>query len=78
MSLYLYNGDVITASSKNEAIKIIAGLIWGVEGIEKVPKLGEVLFYVVNGVRYGVKPTRGNKHDIDWYYNQLKTGVNYH
>ena len=34
-----------------------------------------LLFYVVNGVRYGVKPSRGNKHDIDWYFNQLKTGM---
>lgn len=58
-----------------KANSVTAGLIWGVEGVEKVPKLGEVLFYVVNGTRYGVKPKRGNKHDIDWYYKQLKMGM---
>ena len=76
MNTYKYKGELITASSKKEAIsKITAGLIWGVEGLDKLPKFGDVLFYVVNGVRYGVKPSRGNKHDIDWYFNQLKTGM---
>lgn len=84
-----YKNNIIIASSKYEAIEIIscaiksgilnnkvtASLIWGVEGIEKIAKFGEVLFYVVNGTRYGVKPTRGNKHDINWYYNQLKAGM---
>ena len=60
---------------KADSNGVVAGLIWGVEGIEKVPKLGDVLFYIVNGVRYGVKPKRGNKHDIEWYYKQLKMGM---
>lgn len=59
-------------SSTNE---VTVGLIWGVEGVEKVKGLGDVLFYVVNGTRYGVKPKRGNKHDTDWYYKQLKMGM---
>ena len=76
MNIYLCNGQVVTASTKQEVItKVTASLIWGVEGLDKLPKFGDVLFYVVNGVRYGVKPSRGNKHDIDWYYNQLKTGM---
>ena len=76
MKCFIYNGNVITASSKQEAIhKITASLIWGVEGIEKLPKFGDVLFYIVNGTRYGVKPSRGNKHDIDWYYKQLKASM---
>lgn len=64
--------SVRLAASSEE---ITAGLIWGVEGLEKLKKFGEVLFYIVNGVRYGVKPHRGAKHDIEWYYNQLKAGM---
>ena len=58
-----------------EADCVIAGLSWWVEGIEKAPKLGDLLFYVVNGIRYGVKPSKKSKHDIEWYYDQLKTGM---
>mgnify|MGYP007038218092 FL=1 len=64
--------SVRLAASSEE---VTAGLIWGVEGLEKLKKFGEVLFYIVNGVRYGVKPHRGAKHDIEWYYNQLKAGM---
>lgn len=66
--------NVRMAASAN-AEEITASLIWGVEGVEKLPKYGDVLFYVVNGTRYGVKPCRGSKHDIDWYYHQLKAGM---
>lgn len=68
----LMSKGIFVVASTNE---ITAGLAWSVEGIEKVPKLGEVLFYKVNGVEYGVKPKKGNKHDIHWYYDQLKTGM---
>ena len=62
-------------SIQAEANCVIAGLSWWVEGIEKAPRLGNLLFYVVNGTRYGVKPSKKAKHDIEWYYDQLKTGM---
>lgn len=68
----LMSKGIFVVASTNE---ITAGLAWSVEGIDKVPKLGELLFYKVNGVEYGVKPKKGNKHDIHWYYDQLKTGM---
>lgn len=68
----LMSKGIFVVASTNE---ITAGLAWSVEGIEKVPRLGELLFYKVNGVEYGVKPKKGNKHDIQWYYDQLKTGM---
>lgn len=68
----LMSKGIFVVASTNE---ITAGLAWSVEGIEKVPKLGELLFYKINGVEYGVKPKKGNKHDIHWYYDQLKTGM---
>lgn len=82
---YKYKDIEVTASSKEEAISIIskmdnataieASLTWGVEGIEKLKNYGDVLFYVVNGTRYGVKPKKGNKNDTLWYYEQLKLGM---
>lgn len=68
----LMSKGIFVVASTNE---ITAGLAWSVEGIDKVPKLGELLFYKINGVEYGVKPKKGNKHDIHWYYDQLKTGM---
>ena len=55
--------------------EVNSSLTWGVEGIEKLNHYGDVLFYIVNGTRYGVKPKRGNKHDTEWYYKQLKMGM---
>lgn len=59
----------------SNATSVVAGLVWWVEGIEKAPRYGDLLFYVVNGTRYGVRPTKSAKHDIEWYYDQLKTGM---
>jgi hypothetical protein len=76
-----FNLESFKSKLKDKGIEVnasateVVAFSWSVEGIEKVPKLGEVLFYKVNGVEYGVKPKRGSKHDIHWYYDQLKTGM---
>ena len=48
MNTYKYKGELITASSKKEAIsKITAGLIWGVEGLDKLPNLVTFFFMLL-------------------------------
>jgi hypothetical protein len=71
MRLLQENGVPVVAMGD----EIVAALIWGVEGVEKIPKYGKVLFYVVNGTRYGVKPTKGNLRDIDWYSEQISAAL---
>ena len=71
MRLLQENGVPVVAMGD----EIVAALIWGVEGVEKIPKYGKVLFYVVNGTRYGVKPNKGNLRDIDWYSEQISAAL---
>lgn len=64
--------NIVYAFLGNE---VVASLNWGVEGIEKIPHYGDCILYNVNGKDYGVKPTKEAKHDLQWYYDELKTGM---